>query len=360
MRAVHGSLLLFDLLAVLLLARAGMRGSGPLARSWGKAATPEFATTNADSLRPQATRTPAWAWPAAYSAAALACGPLLVALPTLLRREAQLSGDAGTHAVVANALATSGLPHGWVESYNGGFPSPEARPMFPSSMRIADYDTELAQAMAADELSLRQRERLTVVTQSGQALLAILSDVLDLAKIEARKMELEAEPFDLESLVERAGETFRGLAEAKRLSFESRVDPAAAGAWRGDSTRLCQILANLISNAVKFTDEGQVRVFASCSETGLRFVVEDTGPGVTAEQLPTLFKKFVQADASTTRVYGGTGLGLAISRRLIELMGGEVGVPLESLVEFDSIGIDEQLGGVEAQALVGQPWPLGA
>ncbi len=99
-----------------------MRGSGPLARSWGKAATPEFATTNADSPRPQATRTPAWAWPAAYSAAALACGPLLVALPTLLRRDAQLSGDAGTHAVVANALATSGLPHGWVETYNGGFP----------------------------------------------------------------------------------------------------------------------------------------------------------------------------------------------------------------------------------------------
>ena len=182
----------------------------------------------------------------------------------------------------------------------------------------------MAQAMAADELSPRQRERLTVVTQSGQALLTILSDVLDLAKIEARKMELEQADFDLETLVERAAQTFRAIADAKGLSFETRIDPAAIGTWRGDSTRLCQILANLISNAVKFTDEGQVRVSASCSEGGLRFVVEDTGPGVTPAQLPTLFKKFVQADASTTRRYGGTGLGLSICGELATLMGGSI------------------------------------
>ncbi|CAN5132989.1 hypothetical protein BH09PSE1_BH09PSE1_12420 [soil metagenome] len=182
----------------------------------------------------------------------------------------------------------------------------------------------MAQAMAADKLSGRQRERLDVVTQSGEALLTILSDVLDLAKIEARKLELEVADFDLETLVERSQETFHAVADAKRLSFEILIDPTAVGTWRGDMTRLRQILSNLISNAVKFTDEGRVTVTAACVDGLLRFVVEDTGPGVTPEQLPTLFRKFVQADASTTRKYGGTGLGLSICGELAVLMGGSI------------------------------------
>lgn len=182
----------------------------------------------------------------------------------------------------------------------------------------------MAQAMAADDLSDRQRERLDVVTQSGQSLLTILSDVLDLAKIEARKLELEVAEFDLESVVEQAQETFRAIADSKGLEFETRIDPAAIGTWRGDPTRLCQVLSNLISNAVKFTDAGKVSVCATGTPTGLRFEVEDTGPGVTPEQLPRLFKKFVQADASTTRRYGGTGLGLSICGELALLMGGTI------------------------------------
>ncbi|CAN5195643.1 hypothetical protein BH10PSE1_BH10PSE1_10280 [soil metagenome] len=182
----------------------------------------------------------------------------------------------------------------------------------------------MAQAMSADELSGRQRERLDVITQSGQALLTILNDVLDLAKIEARKVELEVAAFDLETLVERSQETFRAIADSKGLSFETRIDPEAVGTWRGDTTRLRQILSNLISNAVKFTDEGRVMVTASAVEGNLHFVVEDTGPGVTPEQLPQLFKKFVQADASTTRKYGGTGLGLSICGELAVLMGGSI------------------------------------
>ena len=182
----------------------------------------------------------------------------------------------------------------------------------------------MAQAMAADDLSERQRERLDVVTQSGQSLLTILSDVLDLAKIEARKLELEVAEFDLGSLVEQAQETFQAIADSKGLAFETEIDPAAIGTWRGDPTRLRQVLSNLISNAVKFTDAGKVSVCATCTPKGLRFEVEDTGPGVTPEQLPRLFKKFVQADASTTRRYGGTGLGLSICGELALLMGGSI------------------------------------
>lgn len=182
----------------------------------------------------------------------------------------------------------------------------------------------MAQAMAADDLSGRQRERLEVVTQSGQTLLTILSDLLDLAKIEARKLDLEITDFDLETLVDRSTDAFEAIAQSKGLAFEVRVDEAAGGIWKGDVTRLRQILSNLTSNAVKFTEAGAVRIFVGCEPRGLKFVVEDTGPGVTAQQLPTLFKKFVQADASTTRRYGGTGLGLSICGELAALMGGTI------------------------------------
>ena len=182
----------------------------------------------------------------------------------------------------------------------------------------------MAQAMAADDLPTRQRERLTVITQSGRSLLHILGDILDLAKIEAGKLELEETRFDLGALVDQTQANFRALAEGKGLGFEVSVTPAAVGAWTGDPTRLRQILANLISNAVKFTERGRVSVVADALDTGLVLTVADTGPGVTPEQLPRLFQKFVQADGSTTRRYGGTGLGLSICDDLARLMGGEI------------------------------------
>ncbi|PZO06968.1 MAG: hypothetical protein DCF28_00525 [Alphaproteobacteria bacterium] len=148
--------------------------------------------------------------------------------------------------------------------------------------------------------------------------------MLDLAKIEAGKVELEFAAFDLETMVQRSQETFLAVAESKGLAIETRIDPGALGIWRGDTNRLRQILSNLISNAVKFTDEGRVTVTASAAGVGLRFVVEDTGSGVTPEQLARLFMKFVQADASTTRRFGGTGLGLSICGELALLMGGSI------------------------------------
>jgi signal transduction histidine kinase len=182
----------------------------------------------------------------------------------------------------------------------------------------------MAQVMDADELSDRQRERLDVITQSGQALLVILSDVLDLARIEAGRIELEAADFDLADLVERSQAIFRAVAESKDLTFTATIDPAAAGRYRGDAARLSQILANLLSNAVKFTDQGEVTLTVRREDKDLVIWVRDTGPGVTVEQLPRLFSKFVQADASTTRRYGGTGLGLSICRELARLMGGTI------------------------------------
>lgn len=184
----------------------------------------------------------------------------------------------------------------------------------------------MTQAMAQDDLSPLQAERLSVIRQSGECLLAILNDILDLSKIEAGKLELEAADFDLEALLLGARSTFTALANKKGLSFDLTVEPEALGAWRGDPTRVRQILYNLISNALKFTETGEVRVAAACHDGTLTLSVTDTGIGIPEDCLKSLFDKFVQADASTTRRYGGTGLGLAITRQLAELMGGSIDV----------------------------------
>ena len=184
----------------------------------------------------------------------------------------------------------------------------------------------MAQAMTADELPAHQRARLETITQSGESLLHILGDVLDLAKVEAGKLTLEETDFDLDDLVERSQAAFRAVAEAKGLVFDVQVAEAARGGWTGDPTRIRQILTNLISNAVKFTEAGRISVRADADDGVLAFSVADTGPGVTPDQLPKLFQKFVQADDSTTRQYGGTGLGLSICRELVQLMDGDIQV----------------------------------
>ncbi|HEX5378683.1 MAG TPA: ATP-binding protein [Phenylobacterium sp.] len=188
----------------------------------------------------------------------------------------------------------------------------------------------MAQAMAADGLTETQRERLDVIRQSGETLLAILNDVLDLSKIEAGKLELDADgEFDISELARGAHGAFSAIAARKGLSFALMVDPAARGVYRGDSTRVRQILYNLVSNGLKFTEAGEVSVTVARVGGALRLSVADTGIGIPSERLSSLFQKFEQADASTTRRYGGTGLGLAICRELAQLMGGTIG--LESI-----------------------------
>jgi signal transduction histidine kinase/ActR/RegA family two-component response regulator len=183
----------------------------------------------------------------------------------------------------------------------------------------------MAQAMGGDQLSALQRERLDVIRKSGEALLAILNDILDLSKIESGKLDLEDVDFDLDAVMRGALSTFTQLANSKGLSL-SFVADGAKGVYRGDPTRLRQILYNLFSNALKFTESGGIKVVVANAPPGLALSVQDTGIGMPPEVTGKLFEKFVQADASTTRRFGGSGLGLAICRELAELMGGSIDV----------------------------------
>ena|GEM_PF-1534976 len=183
----------------------------------------------------------------------------------------------------------------------------------------------MAQAMSGEPLSGPQLERLEVIRNSGESLLAILNDILDLSKIEAGRLELEAVEFDLEATVRGAHSTFTQLANSKGLAFSLAIS-GAPGTYLGDPTRLRQILYNLFSNALKFTERGEIRVEVFAKPSGLTLSVSDTGIGMTPETTAKLFEKFSQADASTTRRFGGTGLGLAICRELAQLMEGSIGV----------------------------------
>ena len=182
----------------------------------------------------------------------------------------------------------------------------------------------MAQAMAADELSQAQRARLDVVRESGEGLLTILNDVLDLSKIEAGKLELEDADFSLGDVARSAYAAFTALASAKAVRFDLKIEAGAEGVYRGDATRVRQILYNLISNGLKFTQIGEVRVLVEADEAEVRLTITDSGMGIPANRLKDLFQKFEQADTSTTRRFGGTGLGLAICRELAELMGGSI------------------------------------
>ena len=181
----------------------------------------------------------------------------------------------------------------------------------------------VAQAMAAGDLPSAQRDQLNVIQQSGETLLAILNDMLDLSKIEAGKLELEEIGFDLAEIARGAHATFTALANKKGLSFSLDID-APDGVYRGDPTRLRQILYNLISNALKFTETGEIRVKVEHDGVDLVITVTDTGIGIPEAARAGLFNRFTQADTSTTRRFGGTGLGLAICKQLADLMGGSI------------------------------------
>ena len=188
----------------------------------------------------------------------------------------------------------------------------------------------MAQVMAMGVLTQVQRQRLEVIEQSGAGLLSILNDILDLSKIEAGRLELEAAPFDLSDVATTSCDAFGPLAEAKGVAFFLEIEDTVQGVWLGDTVRVRQLFQNLISNALKFTSDGEVRTRISAIRgEGLAIVVRDTGIGVATDAIPKLFEKFVQGDSSTTRRYGGTGLGLTICHEIVELMGGSITVTSE-------------------------------
>jgi len=182
----------------------------------------------------------------------------------------------------------------------------------------------MAQAMAVNPLSKRQRQRLRVISESGSALLAIVDDLLDLSKIEAGGLEIVRADCDLTALVEGVHAAYSAEAASRGLAFVLDLDPAAAGTYEADAGRLRQILGNLISNAIKFTHQGEVTVRLARTDRGVRLEVSDTGIGIAPDRIAALFETFVQADSSPTRRYGGAGLGLAICRQLAQAMGGDI------------------------------------
>ena len=183
-------------------------------------------------------------------------------------------------------------------------------------------------------LDPEQRKCAEIVQESGEALLTIVNDILDISKLESGKFELESIDFDLVNTVESAISLMSAKAQEKAIDLGVFVDLEARGVYRGDAARMRQVLLNLIGNAIKFTDKGGVSVLVTVHkiadpQTGLchlRFEVKDSGVGIAENVSARLFQKFTQADSSVTRRYGGTGLGLAICKQLVEAMGGQIGV----------------------------------
>jgi signal transduction histidine kinase len=184
----------------------------------------------------------------------------------------------------------------------------------------------MAQAMDADPLPATQKRRLDVIRQSGEVLLVLINDLLDITKMEAAKLELEAGVIDFGELGAHAQAAFAPLSEAKGVGLKVWVSDAARKPRLGDAARVRQVLYNLLANAVKFTSEGRVTARITATDDEVVIEVADTGPGIPADALPTLFERFTQADATTTRKFGGSGLGLSVSRGLARLMGGDVTV----------------------------------
>ncbi len=184
-------------------------------------------------------------------------------------------------------------------------------------------------------LDEQQRHYADTVRTSGRMLLGLINDILDFSKIEAGRLELENLPFDLQNLLDDLTASLSVQADARGLLFSCDIAPAVPRFLHGDPGRLRQILTNLVGNAIKFTEAGNVSIGVELAESDdavvvLRFVVRDTGIGIPPEKVALLFTKFSQLDASTTRKFGGTGLGLAICRQLVELMGGRIGVDSEA------------------------------
>lgn len=188
-----------------------------------------------------------------------------------------------------------------------------------------------AQLLSATRLEPTQREYLSIIRNSGDNLLSLLNDILDMTKIEAGKMTFEVVDVSIEDLHKRVTGPFQAQAEAKGLTFSAGFEGDVPAVVRGDPLRVCQVIHNLLSNAVKFTDKGEVAYVVRGTRLGedrvrFDFAVTDSGAGISPDDLARLFQPFTQVDASSTRRFGGTGLGLTISRRMANIMDGDISV----------------------------------
>jgi len=188
-----------------------------------------------------------------------------------------------------------------------------------------------AQLLSATRLEGTQREYLSIIRNSGDNLLSLLNDILDMTKIEAGKMSFDVVDVQVDDLHRRITGPFEAQAEAKGLTLVSTFEGEMPAVVRGDPLRVCQVVQNLLSNAVKFTDRGEIRYTVrgrriSDRRVGFEFSVTDSGSGISREDLERLFQPFTQVDNSSTRKFGGTGLGLTIARRMAQIMGGDITV----------------------------------
>jgi PAS domain S-box-containing protein len=192
----------------------------------------------------------------------------------------------------------------------------------------------IADLLAKTVLSPEQDKYVQIFRRAGDNLLYLINDILDLSKVEAEQLELERTGFSLKDLLEKVTEMLAGRAHEKGLALVCEIAPEVPGDRVGDPTRLRQVLLNLVGNAIKFTESGEVTLRVAPDENAalpgaLRFTISDTGIGIPGEKLGAVFERFTQADSSTTRKHGGSGLGLTISKRLVELMGGRIWVESE-------------------------------
>ncbi len=224
----------------------------------------------------------------------------------------------------------------------------------------------MTELLLGTELSPRQQKLASTIQRSGDSLLAIIEDILDFSKIEAGRLILEEIPFDPREVLEDTAELLAERAQAKGLELVLDIPPGFGQGVRGDPNRLRQVLINLLGNAIKFTERGQVRLSAQALAAGegrvrLAFAVSDTGIGIPLEKQRAIFAPFTQADGSTSRHYGGTGLGLAIARRLVGLMGGEIevnsrpgeGATFRFEIELAAAPLEESMPSMD-QALQGR------
>lgn len=263
---------------------------------------------------------------------ALAMAPLLGAKFTFWDKVVALTVLGGVAFYMADAVrlmrgAARALERAQVEAQEASRAKSQFLAMMSHELRTPMNGVlGLAHALRGTALDARQTQYLESIEQSGHGLMTILNDILDLSKVEAGKLELDVAPFNIRRSLAQIHLVWRETALLKDVELAIEVDPATPAWLAGDDVRVRQILRNLVSNALKFTDAGRVLVRVAPDGEGIVLSVSDTGVGMDAEQTARLFTPFVQGDRTITRRFGGTGLGLAICRQLVQMMGGEIEV----------------------------------